>query len=143
MLNMHLVKSWLQHVMKAKNLHGIHSPFIYRLTDEVLYDKKNYPDYDLVEQERGRLLADERVIRVTDLGAGSHYGNGKEKKVSDIASRALKSPKLAQLIYRLTRDAGPRTLLELGTCLGVTTAYLARVAPGRSGERRVGKESVS
>src|SRR3546814_11634629 len=97
MLNMHLVKSWLQHVMKAKNLHGIHSPLIYRLTDEVLYDKENYPDYALVEQERVRLLADERVIRVPDLGAGSHYGNGTEKKVADIASRALNSPKLDKL----------------------------------------------
>src|SRR5690606_28895515 len=83
----------------------------------------------LIEQERRRLLADERTIRVTDLGAGSQYGNQQEKKIADIASRALKSPKLAQLIYRLARDARPRTILELGTCLGVTTAYLACAAP--------------
>lgn len=129
MLNSHLVKSWLHHVLTAKNRHGLHSPFVYRLADAVLYDRKRYPDYELIENERRRLLADDRLINITDLGAGSQYGNRKQKKVSAIASNALKTPKLAQLIYRLARDARPSTILELGTCLGVTTAYLAKAAP--------------
>lgn len=129
MLNMHLVKSWLRHIMKAKNRHGLHSPFIYKLADEVIYDGGNYPDYDIIEKERRKLLADNRLITLTDLGAGSQYGNRKQRKVSAIAANALKSPKLAQLIYRLSRNFQPATVLELGTCLGITTAYLARANP--------------
>lgn len=140
---MHLVKSWLRHALTAKTRHGLHSPFIYRLADEVIYDKSHYPVYDLIEKERRRLLADDRIITLTDLGAGSQYGNRKQKKVSALATNALKPPKLAQLIYRLARDirrnypgdnapAGdrqPAAILELGTCLGITTAYLASAFP--------------
>lgn len=136
MLNSHLVKSWFRYMLTARNRHGLHSPFIYKLADQVIYDRKASPDYEIVEKQRGRLLNDERSIRITDLGAGSQYGNRKEKKVAALARTALKSPRLAQLIYRLARyvcqNAPPDhrpTVLELGTCLGITTAYLARACP--------------
>ncbi|QEC51303.1 methyltransferase family protein [Anseongella ginsenosidimutans] len=143
MLNTYLLKGWLRHFITAKTRHGLHSPFMYRLADEVIYDKNRYPAYDLIEKERRRLLADDRIINLTDLGAGSRYGNRKQKKVSDLAATALKPRRLAQLIYRLARDlrrsypgdhaaAGdrrPATILELGTCLGITTAYLASAFP--------------
>lgn len=129
MLNTHLVKSWLRHRLKAKNRHGLHSPFMYRLADEVIYDRRNYPDYRIIEKQRRKLLEDGRLVTLTDLGAGSQYDNRQQKKVADIAARALKSPKLAQLIYRLARHVSPATILELGTSLGVTTSYLAAAAP--------------
>lgn len=126
MLNMHLLKSWLRYAAAAKGRHGLHSPFMYRLADKVIYDKTPYPDYGLVEEQRRKLLRDQRLLTLTDLGAGSHYGNRKQKRVSALASNALKSPRMAQLIYRLVRDTRPGTVLELGTCLGITTLYLAK-----------------
>jgi predicted O-methyltransferase YrrM len=68
------------------------------------------------------------VITVTDLGAGSHVNNNRQKKVSDIAHNALKPPKLAQLLYRLVKDLQPRNIIELGTCLGITSLYLKNAA---------------
>ena len=126
MLNMHLVKSWLRYAATAKGRHGLHSPFMYRLADKVIYDKTPYPEYGLVEDQRRKLLRDQRLLTLTDLGAGSQYGNRKQRRVSALASNALKSPRLAQLIYRLVRDTRPGTILELGTCLGITTLYLAK-----------------
>jgi predicted O-methyltransferase YrrM len=82
-----------------------------------------------VEAIRDKLLADDRTITVLDLGAGSHINKNDQKKVSDIAAHALKSPKLAQLLYRITADLQPKTIIELGTCLGVTTIYLQKAAP--------------
>ncbi|HET8828686.1 MAG TPA: class I SAM-dependent methyltransferase, partial [Pelobium sp.] len=85
-----------------------------------------------VEKLRESLLKDPRSISVTDLGAGSHVNNKSVKKVRAIAKNALKPKKLAQLLYRLAKEFKPNNLLELGTCLGVTTAYFAEALPDAS-----------
>ncbi|WP_449437587.1 hypothetical protein [Pedobacter steynii] len=69
------------------------------------------------------------MVTVTDLGAGSHLNKNRTKKVSQIAKNALKNPALAQLIYRLAKDNNPKSIIELGTCLGITTAYLSKARP--------------
>lgn len=132
MFNLRFAKDYLLHRLKAKTRHGLHSPFVYRLVDDVIYDftpKKVYTD---VEHMRQKLFLDNRIITVTDLGAGSHVNNNREKKISDIAHNALKPPKLAQLLYRLVADLRPHSIVELGTCLGITTVYLQHAAPDAS-----------
>ncbi|MBD1392823.1 O-methyltransferase [Mucilaginibacter glaciei] len=122
-------KDFLFHRFTSKNRHGLHSPFIYRLVDEVIYDNKHSDIYDKVEAQRDHLLIDDRFISVTDLGAGSHVNNNRQKKISDITINALKPPKLAKLLYRLAKFANPKSIVELGTCLGITTVYLQHAAP--------------
>ncbi|MDB5131216.1 MAG: SAM-dependent methyltransferase [Mucilaginibacter sp.] len=129
MFNLRFAKDYLLHRFKAKNRHGLHSPFVYRLADKIIYDFNAKKVYAGIEKVRDKLLIDNRVINVTDLGAGSHVNPDRKKKVSDIARHALKPPKLAQLLYRLAKDVNPRTIIELGTCLGITTLYLQNAAP--------------
>ncbi len=129
MFNLRFAKDYLLHRFKAKNRHGIHSPFVYRLVDEVIYDFEAKKVYTDIENLRKQLLNDNRIITITDLGAGSHLNNNRRKKISDIAHNALKPPKLAQLLYRLAADLQPRNIIELGTCLGITTLYLQKAAP--------------
>lgn len=117
------------HRLRAKTRHGTHSPFVYRLVDQVIYDFDNKKVYDLVESQRRKLLSDSRVINVTDLGAGSHVNNNRQKEVKEIAKNALKPPKLAQLLFRLVSDLQPKNMIELGTCLGITSVYLKNAAP--------------
>jgi len=129
MLNIRFAKDYLLHRFKAKSRHGVHSPFVYRLVDEVIYDfeaKKVYAD---IENLRQQLIIDNRMITVTDLGAGSHVNNNRQKRIGDIARNALKPPKLAQLLYRLAAEFKPRNIIELGTCLGTTTLYFQKAAP--------------
>ncbi len=120
---------YLKHQFTAKTRHGTHSPFVYKLADEVIYDFSEKNTYKGIEAQRKKLLADQRQITVTDLGAGSHLNKNRTKKVAQIAKNALKSPRLAQLIYRLAADHKANDLIELGTCLGITTAYLSKAAP--------------
>lgn len=120
---------YLKHRLTAKSRHGTHSPFVYKLVDEVIYDfsaKKVYLD---IEERRKKLLHDDTMLTITDLGAGSHLNKNREKKVSAVAKNALKTPRLAQLIYRLANHHSATKLIELGTCLGITSAYLARAKP--------------
>jgi predicted O-methyltransferase YrrM len=129
MINMQLVFDYLKHRFTAKTRHGVHSPFVYKLIDEIIYDFHAKKEYGEIEELRSALLNDERVITVTDLGAGSHVNNNKKKAVNTIAKNALKPARLAQLIFRLAEYFGPKNVIELGTCLGITTAYLAKAVP--------------
>lgn len=129
MFNLRFAKDFFLHRLNAKTRHGLHSPFIYRLVDTVIYDKSSKKVYAEVEATRKNLLANDQTITVIDLGAGSHINNNRKKKISDIAAHALKPPKLAQLLYRITADLQPKNVIELGTCLGITTIYLQKAAP--------------
>lgn len=129
MINLQTVVDFVKHRIKGKTRHGVHSPFVYRLLDEVIYDYHAKNDYSDIEKLRARLLMDDRWIHITDLGAGSILNKNTKKQVRVLAKNALKSAKLAQLIYRLAANIKPRTIIELGTCLGITTAYLAKAAP--------------
>ena len=109
--------------------HGIHSPFVYDFVKNVLNDKTKYPAYSRVEGLRRKLKKDGRKLDITDLGAGSASNGAGERRISDITRYAAKPKRLGQLIFRIARYYQPRTLLELGTSLGVSTAYLAEAAP--------------
>ena len=123
---------YVQHWLNAKTRHGTHSPFVYKLTDEVIYDFTAKTEYKSIEQQRKKLYDDGSIVEVTDLGAGSHLNKNRKKAVKEIAKNALKSPKLAQLIFRLAEFSKPSSIIELGTCLGLTTAYLAKSTPTAS-----------
>lgn len=120
---------YLKHRLLANSRHGTHSPFVYKLADEVIYDYSPQNVYKDIENRRKKLLNDYRTIRVTDLGAGSQLNKNREKQINQIAKNALKSPHLAQLIYRIAKNHQATELIELGTCLGITSAYLANAQP--------------
>jgi predicted O-methyltransferase YrrM len=124
-----LALKYLGYLLKASNGkgHGIHSPFVYEFIRNVLLDKHSYPAYAQAEQYRNRLLNDERVIEVDDLGAGSGRISSRTRRVSEIARTSGKPKRLARLIYRIASHYGHRQILELGTSLGITSSYLARV----------------
>lgn len=124
MPNFYQYIAFLKHRKKAKTLHGTHSPFVYQLLEEVIYRKGNYYNYDKVASLRSRLWRDKRVIDVVDLGAGSKK-LGNQRRIDQIARLSVKNKKLGELIYRLSVHLQPQLTLELGTSLGVTTAYLS------------------
>jgi predicted O-methyltransferase YrrM len=126
------IKDYLLHRLTAKTRHGTHSPFVYKLADEVIYNKRQFAHYNIIEAQRKKLLQDDTMVQVTDLGAGSHLNKDRTKKVKEIAKNALKSPALAQLIHRLAKFSNPKSVIELGTCLGITSAYLSTAAPDAS-----------
>ncbi|MEH6304942.1 class I SAM-dependent methyltransferase [Olivibacter sp. CPCC 100613] len=132
MANYRFFLDYLVHKFSAKTRHGVHSPFVYKLIDEVIYDFSAQPYEDEIERKRLALKKDTRIITVTDYGAGSMLNNGKQKAVGTIARNALKPKRIAQLIARLAHHFAPSTIIELGTCLGITTAYLAKANPDAS-----------
>lgn len=105
--------------------HGIHSPFVFDLVTHVLNDKAHYEDYSKIEFIRKGFLQNKTVLTIEDFGAGSRTGLTRQRTIEQVAVSSLKKPKYAQLLYRLVNYFQPQNILELGTSLGVTTAYLA------------------
>jgi predicted O-methyltransferase YrrM len=138
-----LAGKYLHYYLTAANGkgHGIHSPFAFDFILRVLNDIYDYPDYSRIEQLRRQLLRDGTMLDIEDMGAGSALKGGGVtragdlrrarhlRSVGDIARHAAKPKKLGQLLFRIARYYRPGTILELGTSLGLSTAYLAAGAP--------------
>ncbi len=108
--------------------HGIHSPFVYAFTREVLIDKQHYPAYSIAEAYRKKIKGDHTVLDVVDLGAGSASGGRTVKRsVSQIAGISVKPKRYSRLLYRIAHHYQYGIILELGTSLGVTSTYLGLV----------------
>ena len=103
----------------------MHSPFVYSFITRILNDRTNYSCYDKVESLRKELQKDERKLEVVDLGAGSTNSSGKTRSVAAIAKHAAKPKKWGQLLFRIVKYYEPVHVLELGTSLGLSSAYLA------------------
>lgn len=116
-------KQYARYLVKAQSRHGIHSPFVYKLLDEVIYDKLDYGEYTIANNIRKQLLARKDFIEITDLGAGSTVNKSNQRQVADIAKNSAKAGKWGQLLFRLSQRFAPRTMVELGTSLGVGSTY--------------------
>jgi predicted O-methyltransferase YrrM len=126
-----LVVKYLKYYLGSSNGkgHGTHSPFIFEFITKILNDKTVYPEYGTVEDLRNRLLADKTILNVEDLGAGSSVSAGQQRTVASMAKNAAKPKKYGQLLFRMARQYQPRTILELGTSLGITASYLSLADP--------------
>ncbi|MGZ8537000.1 MAG: O-methyltransferase [Flavisolibacter sp.] len=126
-----LAKKYLHYYLAASNSkgHGMHSPFVFDFILNVLNNKSNYQPPDDIEALRKFLLEDERIIEIEDLGAGSRIHTSKQKSVATLARTAVKPKKYAQLLFRLVKHYQPKNIVELGTSLGITTAYISKANP--------------
>ena len=121
-MNITQAENYFLHHIRAIHTKGfhVHSPFLYDLTRNVIYENNSYYCFAQIEQQRHQLLRNHTVIDVTDYGTKP---SGK-RKISDIAEVTLATEKEAQLLFRLSNYVKAKNILELGTSLGISTAYL-------------------
>jgi len=122
-----LAKKYLHYYLTASNGkgHGTHSPFVFNFINKVLNDKREYDCYVEIETRRRQLRNNHALIEVEDFGAGSSVIKTNRRVIKDIAGSSLKPKKYAQLLYRMVQYYQPATIVELGTSLGITSAYLS------------------
>ncbi len=119
---------YLKFFFSAKTKYQIHSPFVYNFITQVIEDRRVYYAFSEIEYWRSQLLADPSQITVTDFGAGSHVHQGKQRRIKQIAKTALSPKRQCQRLFRMILLLKPKTMLELGTSLGITACYQSAAA---------------
>lgn len=106
----------------------MHSPFLFAYLTKGL---RNSTQVDLkkVTKLRKELSRNPKEIQVTDFGAGSRIFKNHKRVVSKIAATAGISKKRGKLLSKTTNYFQPERILEIGTSLGIATAYMAAGAP--------------
>ena len=129
----HSICAFIKHFFSSWNTtgEGIHSPYLFELVRFIIRDRNAYYCFADIERRREYLKACDAELDVVDFGSrGSKEGTHIRRKVSFIAKNHLERPEVGQLLFRLVNWIGehekrPLQILELGTSLGITTAYLA------------------
>ncbi len=94
--------------------HGTHSPFVYTFITEVLNDDRFFYAYEDIGVLKKQLLKDKTRVNY----------KGKETSVGELAKQSLLD-KYNQLLFRIVSYYEPKNIVEIGTSLGLSTAYLA------------------
>jgi len=106
---------------------GVHSPFVFNLVCNVLNGRD---DAELKEISvwRKKLSKDTSIITTADAGAGSKTHKTKGRSVGQIVRKSSIRHKYGRVIYKLVNEFKPSTIIELGTGIGISTAYLAKTS---------------
>jgi len=120
------IKAYLKFLLSSTNQHGVHSPFIYNFVTKCIYDKTSHASYKDIKTYRKKLLQSKETIKVLDLGQGSKTLNHQKRKISHMAKTSSSSTKNAKLLFRLVKYFNSKSILELGTSLGMSTYAMAK-----------------
>lgn len=114
---------------KHKKGHGIHSPFVYNLISKVLNNESEHEDLKQVTDAHNKYIKSTKYIEFEDLGAGSNYNKAKKLTLGKIIRRSSVDKKYGKLIFNLIKYFNPTNILELGSSVGISSAYIAQAAP--------------
>jgi len=124
MKKLYQIASYIQYVLFSRHFRGggIHSPFVFRQINVLFRERRPFYCFSKIEKLRNSLMQNNKEVFQQDFGTQP----SQNRKIANIAKCALPK-KYAQLLFRLVNDNNPQNILELGTSLGLTTAYLASV----------------
>lgn len=114
----------LEHAIPASIYKGIEN-FLYKK-----YTKKFIKISKIIEQKRFEMS--QSNILLSGIAPVNKYGIDKitkfvpsDKRVVSEIVKASKKPIWCRLLYSITSELKPKSVLELGTCLGISTSYIA------------------
>jgi predicted O-methyltransferase YrrM len=125
-MDLNLVLKYLNYKITSFTEHDIHSPFLYNFYMELVKNDYPYEDFEQLAKIRSALKANSTEINITDFGAGSKKINSNTRLISTIAKHGIAQKKQAEFLYRLLNKFQPKTIIELGTSIGLTSLYLSK-----------------
>lgn len=116
-------KSFFSFYLRAKTIYKVHSPFVFSLFRDALQLDKPYHIQAFIERHRKSFLDNKSIISFLELGAGDKSNTS--RSIASIAKSSLSPDWQCRLLFNLVEYLKPKTAIELGTSLGISTAYLA------------------
>ncbi len=118
--------------LEALTINRIHSPLYFELCSQILDLSKEYARDHIIEQRRTALLNDDTEIAFFDLGAGSGGIKPTDQtrtSIKAITKKATSPIRKCRLLRNLILYFRPKQILEVGTNLGIMTAYMHHTSP--------------
>lgn len=118
------IKHYWTFYRSATTIYQAHSPLLYAFAKDVVEARPTDTALQTVEAHRRTLLADPTKVDFVELGAGSRSSHT-TKTIAQIAKTSLSRSRQCQQIYSIVKAYQPKTVVEMGTSLGIATAYMA------------------
>ncbi|GMQ29407.1 class I SAM-dependent methyltransferase [Algoriphagus confluentis] len=124
--------AYLRYWLRKEDQYSQQSPFLFKIYQGLVdYLSKNPLGTPSIEQLRSTFLTNSNPIQVLDLGAGSKRVSSPFREIRKITKYSTSSPKFC-LTYQYFCGLTPsQTVIELGTCMGLSTRYLSDATRGR------------
>ena len=113
-------KYFITYQWRAKTKYYLHSPFVYQFYLNVL-EGADDAQLQSIQSLRKKLSNDDSIIEIKDFGTGGST----LKKIAEIERNVAIRHKYGQLLYRLVQYFKIENILELGTSIGLSSAYMA------------------
>jgi len=111
---------------KHRKGHGIHSPFIFKLITEVFNKKTTDTKLNEVYKVYDRYIKSKRFLNYKEMGAGSCYKSIYKARIGKIIRSSSVNKKYGRLIYHLVSYFECENMLELGTSVGISAAFISQ-----------------
>lgn len=123
------ILKYINYKLTAYTEHDLHSPFLYNFYMELIKNEHPFGDFEELNTVRKELQKNSTAIEITDFGAGSKKLKSNKRPVNDITKHGIAQKKQAEFLYRLLNKFTPKTVVELGTSIGLTSLYLSKAVP--------------
>jgi predicted O-methyltransferase YrrM len=125
------IKAFFSYWLQKEDRYSIQSSFVFnRYSDLLNFIKKNRKGNPEIEGLRKNLLNDPNQIKVLDLGAGSKKIPLPTRRVSEITRYSTSNIKFSQLYEFFCLLTPAMYVVELGTCVGISTRYISKATRG-------------
>lgn len=118
--------TYSKYLLQSKPFNALKDEYLTMQLKKIFDKERSFYAFIALDVVRKKNQADDKVLMVEDLGAGSKSSKGNQRSVKSIADSAVKAKKYAELMFRLVEAFQPDAILELGTSLGITTSYLSK-----------------
>ena len=126
------LRSYISYWLKKEEGYSLQSPKLFAIYKGLKCYLKVHKEVDLdIEAYRNKLLNLSKTIEIQDLGAGSKRLKASVRKVSEITKYSTSARKYAQLYQFFCSQTPANQVIELGTCVGITSRYLSRITVGK------------
>jgi predicted O-methyltransferase YrrM len=116
------LKAAIHYYLTAKSRFNLHSPFLHRFSEDVLRPARKAQDPVVLQSFRKQLYQDPQRYQKQELGAKPDQQA--VAKVGKVARKISIPKKYGRLLSNLIDWSSSHEVLELGTGLGMGTAYL-------------------
>lgn len=119
------IHTFLSYLINGKTKYRLHSPFVFDFVKNTIADTRKYYAFNDILEVKKSTKRKNKKIEITDLGAGSDGKIKKERSINAIVNQSAITKKYGELIFKIVKHYQPNTILELGTCVGIGTLYMA------------------